>query len=790
MIRATQPATIQSAILKARVLTDEAIRCETLSKSSEKRKEVVESSKQGGLWTDNKKGKLGMGFVATVPTRNEYDGIHPRDCRSAKNVALVNAVSMGINQRVCYECGSPEHFHNTCPKLNRAPGQAGNHLKIKGNQNARVNGNQARGRAFNMNAIEACQDPNIVTGIFSLNYHFATVLFDLGDDFSFIAIDFVSLLNVKHSILRPSYVIEIANGRKVESNRIIRGCKLELGDSLFTIDLIPFGHGSFNVIMGMDWLSNHKDVIVCHEKVVRIPLANGKVLVALGERTAESLKSMNGTKSNEPKLGDILIVRDFLEVFPEDLSGLSPQREVEFRIDLVPRATPIAKSPYRLAHRRCKSCLNNFKSCKTRVSFDRVTLHGERLCCSLRRRAVPFEFARIAIFIDLLSGYHQLRLHEADILKTAFRIRYVHFEFTIMPFRLTNAPTSKEDHEAHLKLVLELLKKEKLFAKFFKLLSTFHREFSKIAKPLTSLMQKNQKYEWGKEQEEAFQTLKDNLCNAPILSLPNGLEDFVSRQLKIHEKKYTIHDLELRACVIDFGGNWDTHLPLAEFSYNNSYHLSIRCAPFEALYGRKCRSLILWAEIGDSRLIGPELVQETIDKVVLIKERLKAARDCQKSYADNRRKPLEIEVGDQVLLKVSSWKGAVRFRKKGKLASRYVGPFEILKRISLVDYHLILPQELISVHDTFHMSNLKKCLADANLHVPLEEIKVHNTLRFVEEPLEIMDREVKKLKLGRIPIVKVHWNYKCDPEFTWEREAFIRSKYPRFFDDSAEENIN
>ncbi|GKF00466.1 putative reverse transcriptase domain-containing protein, partial [Tanacetum coccineum] len=172
-----------------------------------------------------------------------------------------------------------------------------------------------------------------------------------------------------------------------------------------------------------------------------------------------------------------------------------------------------------------------------------------------------------------------------------------------------------------------------------------------------------------------------------------------------------------------FGGNWDVHLPLAEFSYNNSYHSSIRCALFEALYGRKCRTPILWAEIGESSLIGPELVQETTDKAVLIKEKLKAARDRQKSYADNRRKPLEFEVGDHVLLKVSPWKGVIRFGKK--------------------------------VHNTFHVSNLIKCLADANLHVPLDEIKIDKTLHFVEEPVEIIDREVKTLKHSKISIVKV-----------------------------------
>ncbi|GJU98612.1 putative reverse transcriptase domain-containing protein [Tanacetum coccineum] len=492
--------------------------------------------------------------------------------------------------------------------------------------------------------------------------------------------------------------------------------------------------------------------------------------------------------------------------------------------------------------------------------------------------------ARYFSKIDLRSGYHQLRLHEDDILKTVFQTRYIHFEFTVMPFGLTNAPAvfmdlmnrvcksyldkfvivfindilvyskSKEEHEVHLRLVLEFLKKEKLYAKFSKCefwlqevhflshvvnQNGIHADPSKIEvvnnwkAPTTPSESRSFGLLEGVEQEEAFQTLKDNLFNAPILSLPDGVEDFVvycdasnhglgkanvmvddqSRKEQVKPRRVLamtmiiqsgvrgmilaaqggafkqenvlaerLHGLDqqmerkedeslsfidhgrftsclwqtlqkalgtrldmsiayypqtdrqsecmiqtledmLRACVIDFGGNWDVHLPLAEFSYNNSYHSSIRCALFEALYGRKCRTPILWAEIGESSLIGPELVQETTIKAVLIKEKLKAARDRQKSYADNRRKPLEFEVGDHVLLKVSPWKGVIRFGKK--------------------------------VHNTFHVSNLIKCLADANLHVPLDEIKIDKTLHFVEEPVEIIDREVKTLKHSKISIVKV-----------------------------------
>nr|GEU40796.1 putative reverse transcriptase domain-containing protein [Tanacetum cinerariifolium] len=198
----------------------------------------------------------------------------------------------------------------------------------------------------------------------------------------------------------------------------------------------------------------------------------------------------------------------------------------------------------------------------------------------------------------------------------------------------------------------------------------------------------------------------------------------------------------------------------------SDYHKSIKCATFEALYGRKCRSLVIWTEIGESQLIGPEIVQETTEKIFQIKERLKTARSRQKGYADKRRKPLEFKVGDRVLLKVSPWKGVVRFEKKGKLAPRYVGPFEIVERVGQVAYRLKLPKELSCIHDTFHVSNLKKCLAKSDAQIPLEEIKVDENLRFVEEPIEIVERDMKKLKRRRIPLVKVRWNSRQGTEYT------------------------
>nr|GFA31563.1 putative reverse transcriptase domain-containing protein [Tanacetum cinerariifolium] len=231
------------------------------------------------------------------------------------------------------------------------------------------------------------------------------------------------------------------------------------------------------------------------------------------------------------------------------------------------------------------------------------------------------------------------------------------------------------------------------------------------------------------------------------------------------QNKRSIQTLEdiLRTCVMDFVGSWDVHLLLFEFSYKNTYHSSVRCAPFEALYGRKCRSPILWEEVREGQLIGPEI----------------------KIYADKRGKPLEFSIDEHLLLKVSPWKGIVCFGKKGKLAPRFVGSFEITKSIGPVAYRQRLPKELNGIHDTFRVLNLKMCLADLTLHVPLEEIQVDAKLNFVEEPVEILKREFKKLKRSRIAIVKVRWNSKRGHAFTWECKDQMKLKYPHLFSSST-----
>nr|GEW42177.1 hypothetical protein [Tanacetum cinerariifolium] len=612
--------------------------------------------------------------------------------RTGRNFAL-NALEQGqgaANERprpTCFECGDPNHFRSNFLRMNRATTSGRNHpnpvLAIKGNTNQGNNMNQAQGRAFGLGVVKAPQDSNIMMGTFSLNDHFATVLFDFGADYIFISTNFFPLINMKPNVLN----------------------------------------------LGMDWLSNLRAKIVCFEKIVQILLSNGDIFEVHREHPEGNLKQLKTIKVNESKLEDIPVVHEFPGVFSEDLSGLPPSRKVEFRIDLILGAMLGAPVLF------VKKNDGSFRMCIDYRELNKLTIKNRYPLPRIKDLFNQLQWSWYFSKIDLRLGYHELREHEEDIPKTAFRTRNGHFEFTIMPFGLTNAPAvfvdlmnhmcrsyldkfaivfiddiliyskSKEEHEVHLKLILELLKKEKLFGKFLKC------EF------------------WLQVVHFLSHTLKDMLCDAHILALPKGTYDFVV---------YCDASNQGFDCVL---------------MQRNKKALGIRLDLSTAYHPENDGQ-----KVGESKLFGPEIIQKTTDKIVQIKERLKAVRDRQKSYADNRQKPLEFNVGDKVLLKVSPRKGVVHFDKRSKLLPRYVGLFKIVKRVGPVAYRLHLPQELLGVHDTFYVSNFKKCMADVNFHLLLKEVKINDKLYFVKEPMEIIDREVKKLKRSRIPIVKVRWN--------------------------------
>nr|GEZ43215.1 putative reverse transcriptase domain-containing protein [Tanacetum cinerariifolium] len=306
---------------------------------------------------------------------------------------------------------------------------------------------------------------------------------------------------------------------------------------------------------------------------------------------------------------------------------------------------------------------------------------------------------------------------------------------------------NKEEHEEHIRIILELLQNEKLFAKFS--ICEFWLDSMKFLGHVIN------------SQAVHVDPAKRQFVHIKVLGLsPKGHRDSIELKYRLPprngwQSEKTIQTLVdmLRACVIDFGSRWDKHLPLP----------------------------ICWREVWESQLTGLELVRESTEKIVQIKNRLMTARSRQKSYTDLKRRLTEFKVGDKVMLKVSPWKGVIPFGKCGKLSPRYIGPFKVIETIGPVAYKLELPDKLRGIHDTFHVSNLKRCFVNDDVVIPLDEVQLDDKFHFVKEPIEIMDREVKRLKQSWIPIVKVRWNSQREPEFTWEREDLFRTKYPHLF---------
>ncbi|GKA09455.1 putative reverse transcriptase domain-containing protein, partial [Tanacetum coccineum] len=702
-------------------------------------------------------------------------------------------------------------------------------LALEGNGNTRNNRNQERGRAFNGNAVEALQDPKVVTGTFSLNNQFATILFDSGADFNFISSKFVPLLNVEPCIVNPSYVIEIADGESVKVDRVIHDCKLELGNSLFTIDLIPLGHRSFDVVVRMDWLSKNKAVIVCHEKVVELPIKEGGILQVHGEHILGAAKALMNAKIHEHRISDIPV------------------------------------SPYRLAPLEMQELSGQLQELPDK-GFIRPS-HSP--------------WGAPVLFVKKKDGYFSVFM---DLMNRVCKPYLDKFVIVFIDDILIYSNT-KEKHEVHLKLVLELLRKEKLYVKFSKY-AFWLQEVHLLGHVVNqSGIHKNQKYEWGEKEEEVFQTLKNNLCDAPISSLPDRIEDFVvycdasnqglgcvlmqrGKRHYLYGTKsviYTDHkslqhifnQKELNMCQrmwIELFSDYEyeiryhpnkanmvadalsrkervkpRRIKADKMYYDFVYVIVDGNEENIAIYVSKCLTCTK-VKVEHQRPSGllqqPEIPEWKWNKITMdlitklprsrnghdtiwhtgsarvsiildrdgrftshfwqtVLKALGTRVDLSTAYhpqpgmdqSEHNFRTLEdmlrevagviveiksvVWIGPELVSTGTTDKGRSLFGKKGlSLAPRYVGPFEILERIVLVAYRLRLPEELSSVHDTFHVSNLKKCLADASLHVSLDEIKVDKTLRRGFHKGEISDTREFNLVRTRMMI--------CDEMFNKE----------------------
>ncbi|GJZ89571.1 putative reverse transcriptase domain-containing protein, partial [Tanacetum coccineum] len=488
---------------------------------------------------------------------------------------------------------------------------------------------------------DASPDSNVITGTFLLNNRYATILFDTGTDRSFVSNTFSALIDITPTTLENHYDVELADGKIIGVNTIIRGCTLNFMNHPFNIDLMLVPLGSFDVIIRMDWLTKYHGVIICDEKIVRVPFGIDMLIFqgnGSNQREESRLNIISYTKAQEylsmgcdvflahitmkeakdktegKRLEDVPIVKDFPKVFLEDLSGIPPARQVEFQIDLVPGTAPVAWAPYRLAPSEMKELADELQEISDMRFIRPSSLPWGAPVLFVKKKDGSFHMCIDYRELNKLTVKNRYPLPRIDDLT-----HYGHYEFQVMPFGLTKALTNKEEREEHLKLILELLKKEELYAKFSKCelwipkvqflihvidskgihvdpakiesikywaspktpteirqflgLAGYYRRFiegfSKIAKSMTKLTQKNVKFDWGEKEEAVFQLIKHKLCSAPILALPKGSENFIvycdashkglgivlmqnekviayaSRQQKIHEKNYTTHDLEL-----------------------------------------------------------------------------------------------------------------------------------------------------------------------------------------------------------------------------------------------------
>ncbi|GJR38616.1 putative nucleotidyltransferase, ribonuclease H [Tanacetum coccineum] len=1099
---------------------------------------------------------------ASIPTCNQCGKRHPGDtCYKATGA--------------CFICGQGGHLAKDCGKNRR--------VSNTGNGNNRQH--TTRGRVSALTTNQAANAPGTVSGTLYMYDRDVFVLFDTGATHSVVSLAFSKHIKVPSTLLDYALSISTPMKNNVVIGHEYRDCPLRFDDKIRSANLLPLEMSDFDIILGMDWLTEHRATIDCYSKRVIFGDLNNpefiyhgsrlgkplKIISALKARTLIShgcegfLASIKDTSLDGPRLESHPVVRNFPDVFPDELPGLPPEREVEFTIELIPGAQPISKAPYRMAPVELKELKDQLQELLERgfirpsvspwgapVLFVKKKDGSMRLCIDYRelnritvRNKYPLpriddlfdqlQGAKFFSKIDLRSGYHQLRVKEQDISKTAFRTRYGHYEFLVMPFGLTNAPAvfmdlmnrvfheyldkfvivfiddilvyskTREEHEDHLRIVLEILRQKKLYAKFSKCdfwlgqvaflghivsadgismdpakveaitkwprpttvtevrsflgLAGYYRRFvegfSLLALPLTKLMRKGEKFVWNEEREKSFEELKRRLVSSPILTLPSGTGGYqiysdaskkglgcvlmqhgkviayASRQLKPYEENYPTHDLELAAVVFalkiwrhylygetcdiftdhkslkyiftqkelnmrqrrwlellkDYEANihyhpgkanvvanalsrknsgtmaclkiqpeiikdlelmevelvvrgsegyiaslkiepnlilrikeaqkedgelwsvvqnmknailteahsspfsihpgsikmyrdlkqnfwwngmkqkvarfvakcltcqqvkiehqrasgllqpldiptwkWEqisidfvTRLPrtfkkndaiwvvvdrLTKSAYflpiqqgysgsklakifqqeiirlhdtpasivsdtdprfasqfrkglqnawgtrlkfstafhpqtdgqtertiqtlEDIWHASIKGAPFELLYGRKCRAPICWNEIGERVIEGQELVEVTNEKVVIAKEKLKEARSRQKSYADHHRRALEFKPGDRVFLKVSSCKGVRRFGLKGKLSPRFIGPFGILDRVGEVSYRLALPPQLSHVHnECVYVSSFER-------HCPLrvdDKIRSANLLSLKRSDFDII----------------------------------------------------
>ncbi|KAK2362674.1 hypothetical protein QL285_087716 [Trifolium repens] len=690
---------------------------------------------------------------------------------------------------VCFNCKKPGHFARDC----KAPKAGPSANVAQGSQGTRP---AAKARAYCMGTEVSGQASNAIHESCHIAGNSLTALIDTGATHSFISLACANWLSLNVSVL-PFDLNVLTPAKDLVVNTACLHCLVVIQNREFLVNLVCLPLTSLEIILGMDWLSYHYVILDCARKLVFFPepgvrryLKSVSVCSAQMASQQELLKEFRDLHLEvefalgNMRLGMITISNGLLE----DIANCQGDEFLMGKRALIVRETnrDFKVGPDNILRCNGRVCVPDAMNLRNTILGEahksKLSMHpgATKMYQDLRqdfwwpgmKRDVA-EFVASCLTCQKAKIEHQ---RPAGILQS-LDIPEWKWDSISMDF-ITGLPKTRRKHDSIWVIVDRLTKSAhflpvRITDTAAKLTDVYIAEIVRLhGIPSSIVSDRDPKFT-----SHFWKTLHEALGTK--LRLSSAYHPQTDGQTE--RTNQSLEDL-LRACVLDDRGSWDDVLPLIEFTYNNSYHSTIGMAPYEALYGRRCQTPLCWYQDGESLIVGPEMVQQTTDKVRKIRAMMKVAQDRQKSYADRRRRPLEFEEGDHVFLRVTPTTGVGRALKAKKLTPKFIGPYQILERVGKVAYRIALPPVLSLIHDVFHVSQLRKYTPDPSHVITPDDIQLRDNLSFEVPPIKIADRKMKRLRTKEIPLVKVIWN-EATGDTTWELESKMKELYPGLFDD-------